>query len=164
MKKRKWIWVDWALILALAAVVFFGARWLHLRSRAAAAEERILYTLALSEVSDSIGSMAGGWELLIPVGTLVTSENGTAELGRVTALEVTPHKVLALQEGEPVFSAVPEKVDLLISVEGIGRYRTGDGLRISDIRIAAGGRGDFRIGAYRAAGARIIFAKRRGGA
>jgi len=52
---------------------------------------------------------------------------------------------------------VPDKIILEVTVEGIGRVKGGDGVRISDVRIAAGSVGSFRLGGYYAARACVTY-------
>ena len=63
----------------------------------------------------------------------------------------------ALDRDKVVFVAHPDRVDVDVTVRASGVARDGDGLRVSDIRIAAGASGGFRIGGYYAAQATVVF-------
>ena len=49
-----------------------------------------------------------------------------------------------------------ELADLEITVKMSGHQREGQGIRVKDIRIAAGGKGNFRFGSYFASGVEIL--------
>jgi hypothetical protein len=64
-----------------------------------------------------------------------------------------------VKNGEVVYAEVPNRYDLFVTVEAEGSFRTGDGFRVQDIRIAAGESGSFRVGGYFASGAVVVFAE-----
>ena len=94
-------------------------------------------------------------EVLIPLGSGVYSENGAAALGRVERVECVPQLRAKVTEGTLVFEEETDAVILEITVLGEGTFAVGDGVRISDVRIAAGSLGAFRIGSFYAARAAV---------
>lgn len=150
--------LDWILLALLCVAVFVGVAFFVSGRIGEKAEERtFLYTVRLEGIE--VGDAVGGTDLvsLIPVGCSVYSENGTAPLGIVTQVTVTPHMRAALDRDKVVFVAHPDRVDVDVIVRASGVARDGDGLRVSDIRIAAGASGGFRIGGYYAAQATVVF-------
>ena len=147
---------DWILLIAFLSVCFFGYRYLQGRRKDTHPSVEISYTVCVYGAEMSLAEKSGGWEVLVPIGSRVTNANGTAELGRVDAVEVLPHPVPTVKNGEVVFINDPTRADLYFTVRGRGIGREGDGIRISDIRIAAGSAGDYRVGGYLASGARVI--------
>ena len=67
-----------------------------------------------------------------------------------------------MRDGRVVFTEVPDRVQLVVTVKANAVVRDGDGLRVGDIRIAADGMGDFRIGGYLAEGARVLSVQKEG--
>lgn len=160
-RRPRLVWIDWALLLLLGAATLFGVRFLIGRRDAAEPTVEILYTLCLSD-RDAALAENGEWSALIPYGTTVTNATGTVTMGSVSAVTVRTHRTVAVQDGAVVTVEVPDRVDLLVTVRAGATRRTGDGLRVSDIRIAAGGTGDFRIGEVYADNARVIAVERKG--
>lgn len=149
--------VDWLLLfLALFLACSAGAYFFRQR-RAARPTQAVRYTIWVPNANTGTAQMNGTWEDLIPVGAKVTSQNGTATLGRVEKIEVRPSVVASVFEGELVWIESPDTVDLRIDVVGEGVANYGDGIRIQDVRIAAGGTGSFRIGKYYAQKVTVIF-------
>ena len=93
-------------------------------------------------------------------GMLVASENGTAVLGEILEVEARPHREAILQKSKLVMADVPKRKDLYILIEGIGEDSANEGVRIHDIRIAAGGFYNLRLGAYFAANAEIVWVQK----
>ncbi len=85
---------------------------------------------------------------VIPVGSAVYSANGTALLGYVSEVRIHPHRTPVLQDGRIVFVDVPQKWDIRVTVCAEGRSTPKEGVRVSEIRISAGGQGDFCAGGY----------------
>lgn len=92
---------------------------------------------------------------VIPVGAQVYNENGTAHLGTVEAVFARAEMRAVVREGGIAFVPMEDRMILEVTVRGEGRARRGDGIRISDVRIAAGSVGTFRLGGYYAARAVI---------
>ena len=159
-KSRRFVWIDWLLVIFLAAAVFFGVRFLMRRRDAVQPTAEILYTVCLYAYDSSL-SETEDWDALIPYGAVVTNAMGTAEMGRVTEVTVRQHRILTLRDGEAVMTEVPDRVDLLVSIRAEATENEGDGLRVKDVRSAAGGIGDFRIGYLYAHAARIVSVQRR---
>lgn len=157
------VWVDWLiLLLAFTAIVLTGG-YIRQRRRAVLPSTAITYTVLTSGVDASLAS-SGDWKELIPIGSRVLSQNGTARLGNVTAVSSQPHLCATVRSGEVVFVPMPDRVDLLVTVRADATVKTGDGLRVSDIRIAAGEVGDFRLAGFLASGAKVISVERNDGA
>ena len=168
MKKREekssghgLIWLDWVLILIVIGAVGGGVWYWRRQSRAAEALVEIAYVLKISGVDDNYATQNGGWEALIPHGAQVTTANATATLGTVVAVDSQPHLEPCVRKGEIVFAERSGVSDLYVTVYGSGLNRVGDGIRICDVRIAAGSVGEFRIGAFYAANVGVISVKRR---
>lgn len=158
-KKFSFSWVDLLIILAVLGICFLGGRYLLSRYRASDDSISVTYTLTVSDIDAKFADVHGGWEYLIPIGSAVRSANGTASLGSVASLSFDPHTVATVRDGKVVMLEMPDRFDLSITVRAQGELRSGDGIRVSDIRIAAGERGDFRIGNLSCA-ANIVFVKR----
>ena len=153
------VWVDWLiLLLALAGIALTGG-YIWQRRRAVLPSTAITYTVLASGVDTSLAS-SGDWKELIPIGSRVLSQNGTARLGSVTEVSSQPHLRATVRNGEVVFAPMPDTVDLLITVRAEATVKIGDGLRVSDIRIAAGEIGDFRLAGFLASGAKVISVER----
>ncbi len=151
-RKKRMAFVDLLPFLALVLLAFGTLLVTWLMQMREGEELTVRYTLLLEGMETE-----GAWTT-VEAGDLVTSENGTAPLGKVTARSIRPHKAATVREGSVILLEDPLRVDVEICVEARGRLQAGEGLRVSGIRIAAGGVGSFRIGAYYAATARIIFA------
>ena len=149
-------WIDWLILPALLLLIFVGWKYWLSRRSASIPNLDMTYTVLVSGVDDRIALTNGGWKDLIPVGARITSENGTAELGRVTALEIKPHMVATVSDGRIEFIPSLGFSDLEITVRAKATRRNGDGLRVQDIRIAAGVSGDFRVGGFLASHACIV--------
>ena len=149
-------WVDFLLLAVLLASLFFAWRYLRLRRAEAAPDVGVRYLLCVSGIDTRVIDETGGAEGLIPIGDDVKSANGTAFLGRVSAVWTETHVETTVQNGAVVFQEVPHRANLYVEVCGDAVARGGDGLRISDIRIAAGEVGDYRIGVFFASGAKVI--------
>lgn len=153
------IWVDWILLLAFAVILFLGVRYLLERRQRAEADTLTEYVICLSSQNQLWADESGGWNLLIPYGSTVSSANGTADMGYVTSLEVRPHRVASVRAKKLVFIERDGYSDLYITVRGLAVRGEGDCLRISDIRVAAGEAGDFLIGSFFAGNATVVSVK-----
>lgn len=143
------------LIAALTVLVLVGVLSV---SRGGAQTCEIVYVLRIRDVDPTL--VAEGTEQLIPVGAEVYNENGTACLGHVEAVTVREDKRVTVKDGALVFAPKENGVVLEIAVRGVGRAREGEGVRILDVRIAAGGVGGFRLGSYYAARAAVTYVAR----
>ncbi len=90
------------------------------------------------------------------IGASVRSENGSSVLGTVSSVSQTSHVRAVLRDGTPILEEDEERVDLEITVGMSGQRSAGQGIRVKDLRIAAGGKGNFRFGSYFAAGVEIL--------
>ena len=102
-------------------------------------------------------TFSGGTGALIPEGSEVRSEKGTALLGRVESVQASEVRRTAVIDGAVGFVSAPDEIMLEIRIRGTGTVREGDGIRISDVRIAAGSVGSYRLGGYYAPRATVIF-------
>lgn len=157
---KRWIWLDWLLLVLFIGAIIGGAWYWLARSRAAEPTQKIEYVLKISGIREQYAEENGGWDALIPRDTQVTTANGTAVLGSVTAVDSRAHVEAGVRDGNLTFVVCEGMCDLYVTVYGLGINRTGDGICISDVRIAAGGSGDFRIGALYASNAAIISVRR----
>lgn len=156
-EKRGFVWIDWLIICALLIGGALVAVRVRHSVRSATATQPILYTLAFSAGSELAWET---WEMRIPVGAAVTTANGTALLGEVVSLEQRPIKTALVRDGRVVFTEMPDRVQLVVTVRANAVAHAGDGLRVGDIRIAADGVGDFRLGGYLTEGSRILSVRR----
>ncbi len=119
---------------------------------------RVRYVLRVHGVDSAL--LAESSEELIRAGATVRTENGTAVLGHVEAVTVSSQKQATVRDGVLIFTEVPDKLVIEVAVSGEGVAREGQGLRISDVRMAAGSVGTFRLGSYYATHASVIFVER----
>ena len=153
-------WIDWGILILTVAALTLCFAFLQRTRNAGMESIPITYQLRLSRQENAIADDCGGWDALIPIGSNVTNEKGTATLGFVSNLSVVPCVEPTVRDGAVVFIEVPTRSDVLITVRANALERVGEGLRVNDIRISAGGRGDFRIGGYFASGVDVTFVKR----
>ena len=151
---------DWLLLVLAVAILTAGGLFLYQRRKAAMPHVEILYTVQVSGV-DLRAFEAEKLMDLIPRGSTVYSENGTAELGRVESREVIPLLEPHATNNGIRWIEVPNRATLTVTVSGTAVEREGDGLRIRDVRIAAGMRGGFRLGGFLGENARILSVERR---
>ncbi len=146
--------LDWGILALIVLLLGVAAVWYFQRGSGAGETREIRYTVRVSGVD-----VEGAESEFLPIGRgdTVRSENGTLELGYIESVAVRQSRTAAISKGEIVFSEVPGRVDVDVSVRGTALYLEGDGLRVSDVRIAAGVKGDFRLGGYYAKGATVIF-------
>lgn len=145
-------WITWVdlLLLAAALAVIGGSLLPLLRGEALlAAEEPIRYELRLCGVRRELLTVGA----LPKEGDRVTTANGATELGRVLSVETEPHTEAVPGGG---IAEREELLDLRVTVAAFAKKREGDGWRTGDVRIAAGMRGDFRVGAYLAERATLL--------
>lgn len=154
-KGKRMTLLDWALLGGVLSALLIGVL-LFLYGGGGESGAQVRYTVYVPEIRTSFLEEAGGVEMLIPVGAAVRSENGTALLGSVQEVLVNGHVRPVVREGTVVFEEDTTRQDLYITVLGEAREREGDGLRISDIRIAAGESGTFRFGSFYASGGSIL--------
>lgn len=145
-------WFDFFLIilfLLFAVTAFLTNAWLEDRSEGEAG--RVVYTVLLNELEASVDVPSH-----LSDGEAVKNENGTLSLGEIVAVEAKAHQVPDAQGGRVVFVPSSEYVDYYVTVSSNAVRRKGDGIRIGDVRIAAGDGMHLRFGAFMHYGARII--------
>ncbi|MBQ8433063.1 MAG: hypothetical protein IJX28_09295 [Clostridia bacterium] len=151
--KPKFTWVDW-LLLALFLLLIVGLLVAILQWRFKEEESAVFhYTVLIPGVKKEWINTRS--DLLLP-GTPICSENGTALLGQILSAHQSSHTVTHFLKGEVWEEEDPALVDLSLLVEGRGRLSAGEGVRICDIRIAAGGSYSLRIGPLYAPNAKIV--------
>ncbi len=156
--KHRFNLFDLAVLAGLLALLLGGA-WLVVRRHTGErGEAEIYYTVRIENADAALED----WST-VQVGDPVCTERGTAALGTVLAVTVEPHTVAVVKEERVVFEAVPDRVDVTVDVVGIGRVSNSEGLRLSEIRIAAGSRGAFRFGNRLASSCTVIAASVREG-
>lgn len=137
---------DW-IILVLAVLICLGAIGYYLYSeREAPAVHEISCVFLISAVERSAWESGGADR--IAVGDRLRSENGTVVLGTVEKIEPKEHVRATVRKGKPMWESHPYLIDLEITVRMQVTERAGDGLRAGDLRMAAGGKGNYRFGQY----------------
>lgn len=152
-EKKRFITAFDITVCAIAALFVIGAAYFILRART---QERISAPLSYTVRIVGVPTNLIDTSSLITAGDSVFSENGTLPLGSVEKVETQPHRKAVVQNGVIVLREVPDLIDIDVTVDAIGFYGTGYGWRVSDVRIAAGAQGTFRIGRYYAANATIL--------
>ncbi len=149
--------LDWFLILLTAFAVVSGGVFLYQKKQAVVPTVEIQYALLISDLAvREDGKQL--WEYF-EEHSAVYNQNGTAKLGNVLSVDVREHYAPILSEGRVVLAPRSGRVDVIVSVKALAHIREGDGLRVEDIRIAAGGMGDFRIGECQVQGVQILSVK-----
>lgn len=144
-KVRRVSWVDLVLVLLAIGIAVGGALALKGRGNASAAVT-FEYTLSCTPAS---------FDGVLPTrGERVTNASGTQMLGRVLEAYTAPQLCPAVQAGVVVFVETPDP-RLVVRVRGEGTLNAGEGSRIGDLRVAAGMRGDFRVGDRLLSGAEV---------
>ena len=143
-KQKRFRWAD-GIAFLLAVLLFLGAfgfYWYSKREPAESVELLCVFLISEMELRDW-ESYGNQW---MQVGDPLYSSNGTVILGRLAEITRREHLRITVREDEPVWEVYPLLLDLEIVVRISATYREGDGLRAGDLRIAAGGWGDFRFG------------------
>ena len=143
-RRVRFRWAD-GIALLLAIALFLGALGFHWYSNRAPVEQTELVCLLLIS-----GMEQRDWETYgdqwMQSGSPLRSSNGTVVLGTLETVTEREHLQALVRDGVPAWEAHPFFVDLEIEVRMSASYEIGDGLRVGDLRIAAGGRGDFYFG------------------
>ncbi|MBE6552861.1 MAG: DUF4330 family protein [Ruminococcaceae bacterium] len=160
-KKQRLVWVDWILLLFLAAVGILGAVFWHMRRQSDSPNQPMEYLLCVEKVDSAFYGLPQDASFPIKPGATVRNENATALMGRVVEVAFVPHRVPSIKNGDVVLTDLTGYYDLYITVEAEATAKAGDGMRVSDIRIAAGGRGDFRVGGFYAQNVTVVWVDRR---
>lgn len=153
-ERKKLNGMDYILIF-LALVLIAGAGgYAWYRLRAPEAEQEFICVLRIPAVERADWEAYGA--SMVMEGCKVRSENGTVVLGTVRSVELQPHMQAVVEQETVVWRELPALADIELEVRMMGALRPGSGVRVKDIRIAAGGRGSFRFGGYFAAGTEIL--------
>ena len=133
------------LLLFLALVLFFGALGYHLYAKKEQTEAmEVICVFRISQMErDDWEQYGKDW---IFRGAPLRSENGTVVLGYVEEIAEKPCLRAMVRDGEAIWEAHPFLKDLEITVRMQASLKEGDGVRVGDLRMAAGGRGCFRFG------------------
>ena len=145
--------VDFAIILITLVILCGGLLFLN---RTVLQEEPSLlihYTVRVEGIEK--GEALTRLTTLVKPDVKVYSENGTAFMGTVISVTEVPHYKTVFQNDAVQTVLVNDLTDLLITVRSEASLEKGNGIRVSDIRIAACGRGTFRFGGYYAKNALI---------
>ncbi len=152
--KPRLSWVDWLLIgLVLLGILAGLFAFRNRFQKSKEANVTLVYRVYIPNLEDPFAKNAME---TIKEGTTVSSQNGTAVLGQVISVEAKPHKEAVLRNTKMVMVDVPGRIDLYILVRGEGQDCGREGLRICDIRIAAGGSYSLRFDAFYAAYAKVL--------
>ena len=153
-------WIDWVLLFLMVVAVISGGLYVWNRRSAAIPNEEIRYTLCISGAENRFLG-ADGWEIQFPIGSRVTTANAAATLGRVIDVDTRPTLVATVSKGKIIWIESDISDDVFLTVDAKAKIREGDGIRVSDIRIAAGEKGDYRIGTVYVSGATVISVARK---
>ena len=138
--------MDWiVLLLALAVLIAALGYYLYSKKESRESFEVVCVFLIPSVERQDWERYGGEW---IREGDPLRSENGTVRLGEIESVEAVPHLRATVRDGIPTWEPHPYLTDLEITVRMTVTRREGDGLRAGDLRIAAGGSGNFRFGGY----------------
>lgn len=147
-------WFDWLLLGLILIGIVAGIFIFRFFSKGDAQETgTITYTVIVSSVESDLFSEG---EDVILVGDQVRSQNGTAVLGEVESFRRVPHQIAAVENGKVVFAQDPHLEDYYVTVRSQATRKTGDGIRVGDIRLAAGMKVTLRIGDFYISSAEMI--------
>ena len=146
--------LDW-ILLALILLGILLAVWYFWQHRRAAREGvELVVVMRIPAVERSFLSQSGGEPFA--AGSVVRSENGTSALGVVQSVSLREHMTALVRDGALLWEADPYLCDIEVTVHMNALRQGSHGLRVHDLRIAAGGSGTFRFGGWFAAGTEII--------
>lgn len=137
---RRFTVVDLALLILLFLILLGGGGILLGRYLQQPPQTRVTYTLLARGLEGDVPASA------ISVGDAVYSENGSAPMGQVRALSVRAHPQPVWDGERVVIEESDDRFDLFVTVEALGQRTQTMGVRVSDIRLAAGGVGAFCVG------------------
>ena len=149
--RRRWNWFDLFLAVAFLLAIL-GAFWIARQGlgRRDAELRQYSYTVLLSGMETSAAE-----QLLSCVarnGGGIRNENGTRTLGVTSEIRRAPHVEAVVRSGELTFAEIVGREDVRIVILTDATHRRGDGVRVGDIRIAAGDVLNLRIGGFWARG------------
>jgi hypothetical protein len=142
---------DWMLLVIALMSLLLAVGYLFFRRSHERSETPLTVVMRISGVKREDFT-----DLSSLIGSSVRSENGSSVLGTVSDASQTAHIRAVMRDGEAVLETDGERMDLEITVNMSGHRNAGQGIRVKDLRIAAGGRGNFRFGSYFAAGVEIL--------
>lgn len=140
------------LLLLLSVILFFYRRTAEDRG----SRQTVSYRVLLSSIDATLFPPSD----VISIGATVRNENGTATLGQVTKVAWEPHLEVHTDGGKVRILEVPSQYDLIVEIVCESIERNGQGIRINDIRIAAGERYCLRFDGFIFDGAQVIFVER----
>ena len=152
-EKRGLLWIDWGILIFIALILLVGGGFVLYRYQTASPDVAVTYILCLEQVRGNEEAV----ERLVSTGSLVASENGTIPMGEVVSVMAKPSKAPCLRNGEVMIVPLSERFDVYVTVRAVGKEKEGDGIRVGDIRMAAGDYGNYRLGHFYAEKAKIVF-------
>ena len=156
-KRRRFSLAD--LLILILVLLFLSLVFLIFYRRMAAEGEKketVYYHVLLSSIDATLFPSSE----VINVGATVRNENGTAILGSVTKVILEPHLEVRTDGRRVQILENPSKYDLLVHVSCEAVEKEGQGIRVNDIRIAAGEHYCMRFDGFVFDGAHVIFVKR----
>lgn len=153
-KEGRFCWLDWVIVILLVAGVlggFFAVRYLFAQTDGADGE--ILYTVRIAAIDPA---RYPSKESLFEVGSSVRSQNGTLYLGEVQSVRWQVNRSAYAEDGEIHIAESPDLYDCYVTVKSAASKREGDGIRVSDVRVAAGMTLTLRIGDTYAENVQVI--------
>lgn len=154
--RKKWTWFDWLLIGL--AIFFLVGGYCFFRVRVVGnngMQGTVTYTVLLADIEDERFFNADG-QMPFAIGDTVKSQNGTAELGAITEISRRVHRMATVKNGRLVWIDSNGRYDYYVTVKSRASHAVGDGIRIEDIRVAAGLRMTLRLGGFLGTGAQVV--------
>lgn len=151
--------VDLSIILITAALCCVG---IFLMQRSFSEEDTTLdieYTVCMEGIAREM--IEDSFIRHVTPQARVYSENGTAFLGTVVSVKQSEHYQTVIRDGIMETVATEGLADVRITVSAKASLSEGKGLRVSGIRIAACGKGSFRVGGFYVPNARIMSVERK---
>ena len=146
--------MDW-LLLGVILLGLLLAGWYFWQHRKSAQEEvALLVVMRIPAVERDLAEQASPG--LIPAGSVLRTENGTFALGVVQSVSLRERLSPYVQEKALAWEPDPYLCDMEVTVRMNAVQQGNEGLRVHDLRVAAGGLGNFRFGSYFAAGTEIV--------
>ena len=137
-----------AVVLGLAAGIL-GVR--HIGRTSVGEDGYVVYTVMLNAIERESAEMLDRTE-----GQMVKNGNGTQKMGTVTAVRHVSHQTPSVGNGRVEFVESDVYEDCYVSISSPARERGIDGIRVGDIRIAAGELMSLHLGAFAHVGAQIV--------
>ena len=149
--RKRLNWFDYFLIAALLLLLLgaVGVGFLF-GARSEGDTGQLTYTVVLSGVEFNDPTP------LFAIGDSVKNENGTFVLGKIVGIEKDAHRVPGVRGGRVVFVDASDRTDCYVTVASDAIRRSGDGIRVGDVRMAAGERMNLRFGSFLHYGAQIV--------